>query len=102
MKLTSDPAYKTSTGPEPVGDADADAELVAPDAGELDELAELEELLDELQPAAASARKTSPSTALRETNREFITGRPYQSGSNRRTSWIPNCNSTDRHRLWRG
>jgi hypothetical protein len=97
MKLTSDPAYRTSTGPEPVGDADA--ELVAPDAGELDELAELEELLDELQPAAASAKKTSPNTAaLRETNREFITGRPYQSSSNRRTSWMPNCNSTDRYR----
>jgi hypothetical protein len=73
MKLTSDPAYRTSTGPDPVGVADAATLAVA--AGELGVLAELEELLDELQPAAASASRTSPDTAtLRGTKREFITG----------------------------
>jgi hypothetical protein len=111
MKLTSDPAYRTSTGPDPVavdvGDDDAPAALAEAAGLEL----ELDELLDELQAAAASMTlaHTSPVTiALRDARfmmtlplgalRKMITGRTYQSTSNKGTSWMPNCNTTDRSR----
>jgi hypothetical protein len=57
MMPTSEPAYSTSTGPEPVGVAEADA-LVAADVGVL-----LEELPDELQAAIATTPQVMPSTA---------------------------------------
>jgi hypothetical protein len=83
MKFTSDPAYKTSTGPDPVAEAEADAllpdELAAADAaGEL----ELDELLDELHPATATAIP-----AITSAFRKIITGRPYQGTSNTSTTW---------------
>jgi hypothetical protein len=61
MTSTSEPAYSTSTGPEPVGVAEADAlvaALVAADVGVL-----LEELPDELQAAIATTPQVMPSTA---------------------------------------
>ncbi|HET6188915.1 MAG TPA: hypothetical protein VFE59_18220 [Trebonia sp.] len=61
MTSTSEPAYSTSTGPEPVGVAEADAlaeALVAADVG-----VPLEELLDELQAAIATTPQVMPSTA---------------------------------------
>jgi ribosomal protein L12E/L44/L45/RPP1/RPP2 len=61
MMPTSEPAYSTSTGPEPVGVEEADAlaeALVAADVGVL-----LEELLDELQAAIATTPQVMPSTA---------------------------------------
>jgi hypothetical protein len=83
MKFTSDPAYKTSTGPDPVAEAEAEAdagallpeELAGADAaGEL----ELDELLDELHPATATATATP---AITSAFRKIITGRPYQGTS---------------------
>jgi hypothetical protein len=66
MRFTSEPAYRTLTGPDPVAEEEGDAGallLVAlAGAEELDELDEL----DELQPAAASAAQSSaPTAALR-------------------------------------
>jgi hypothetical protein len=61
MTLTSEPAYSTSTGPEPVGVAEADAlveALVAAGVGVL-----VEELLDELQAVRATTPHVMPSTA---------------------------------------
>jgi hypothetical protein len=55
---TSEPAYSTSTGPEPVGVAEADALVAAADVGVL-----LEELPDELQAAIATTPQVMPSTA---------------------------------------
>ena len=87
MKFTRDPAYSTSTGPDPVAAADVD--VAAPVAGELagvlaEEL-ELDELLDELHPATVTAAQSRPATAsLREalclpkTLWKIVTGRPYQ------------------------
>ena len=68
IRVTSEPAYSTLTGPEPVaeddGEAGADdgaalvaAELEAAGADELDELE------DELQAAAVRPRHAMPSTA---------------------------------------
>jgi hypothetical protein len=56
MTSTSEPAYSTSTGPEPVAVEDGDA-LVAADVGVL------EELLDELQAASTATLQVMPSTA---------------------------------------
>jgi hypothetical protein len=63
MRFTSEPAYRTLTGPDPVAEEEGDAGallLVAlAGAEELDEL-------DELQPVAASAaQSTAPTAALR-------------------------------------
>jgi hypothetical protein len=61
MTSTSEPAYSTSTGPEPASVAEADAlvaALVAADVGVL-----LEELPDELQAAIATTPQVMPSTA---------------------------------------
>jgi hypothetical protein len=57
---TNEPAYSTSTGPEPVGVAEADAleALVAADVGVL-----LEELPDELQAVSATTPQVMPRTA---------------------------------------
>jgi hypothetical protein len=81
MKFTSDPAYRTSTGPDPVALAEAVAgallpgELAAADAaGEL----ELDELLDELHPAMATAAIIP---VITRAFRKIITGRPYQGTS---------------------
>ncbi len=62
IRVTSEPAYSTSTEPVPVAedDAEAAADDAALDAGVLDELAELE---DELQAAAARPRHAMPSAA---------------------------------------
>jgi hypothetical protein len=61
--LTREPAYKTSTGPDPVAEADADVDAdagadVVPDAlfGVLDEL-------EELHPATKSATHSNPTAA---------------------------------------
>jgi hypothetical protein len=63
IRFTSDPAYSTFTAPDPVGAAEAAAlDADALDAAGADELDELEE---ELQPAAASPRKARPTTANR-------------------------------------
>jgi hypothetical protein len=74
--LTSDPAYRTLTGPEPVADDEAEADgdpaaevlLAPPEAADGEP--------DELQPAAASGMQSSATTA---TLREIIIRRPYQS-----------------------
>jgi hypothetical protein len=61
MTSTSEPAYSTSTGPEPVAVEDGDAlvaALVAADVGVL-----LEELLDELQATSTATLQVMPSTA---------------------------------------
>jgi len=94
MKFTSDPAYRTATGPDPVADEDGDAAallLLAEVAGaEDDEELELEP--DELHPATAIAAPSRPATiALRETRRaeapwKIITGRPYQVTSHSNTT----------------
>jgi hypothetical protein len=81
MKFTRDPAYSTSTGPDPVADGEAAAdEVAAPEvAAGADELDELEELLDE-HAAAARTTHTAPAiTAAREARlggalRKIITG----------------------------
>jgi hypothetical protein len=59
MRSTSEPAYRTLTGPDPLAEADAEAEveeLLLAGEEELDEL-------EELQPAAASAAHTSATAA---------------------------------------
>jgi len=61
MMSTSEPAYSTSTGPEPVGVAEADA-LVAPAAADVGAL--LEELVDELQAVRATTPQVMPMTAV--------------------------------------
>ena len=65
IRFTSDPAYRTLTAPVPVGDAEAAA--AGDDADALGELAadELDELEDELQPAAARPMKARPTTTNR-------------------------------------
>jgi hypothetical protein len=70
IRLTSDPAYSTLTGPDPVAAADAAAEEgallgAAADEEEAAGADELDELEEELQPAAASPRKANPTTASR-------------------------------------
>jgi hypothetical protein len=68
IRFTSEPAYSTLTVPVPVGAADdAAGDDAAVAAGELDAGAadELDELEEELQPAAASPRKARPTTASR-------------------------------------
>ena len=64
MRFTSEPAYSTFTAPEPVGADEAEAYAAGDDAGALD-ADELEELEEELQPAAASPMKARPTTANR-------------------------------------
>jgi hypothetical protein len=68
IRFTSEPAYRTLTEPDPVGEEEAEAEAEA--AAEVaDELAaaavELDELDEELQPAAASPIKARPTTTNR-------------------------------------
>jgi hypothetical protein len=58
MRSTSEPAYSTSTGPDPV--AEEDGELLAAEAGAAAEEEEEDELL---QPAAASPMQAMPSSA---------------------------------------
>jgi hypothetical protein len=67
IRFTSEPAYSTFTAPDPVGAAAALEDVAALAAGELDVLAgaELDELEEELQPAAARPRKAKPATASR-------------------------------------
>jgi hypothetical protein len=73
IRFTSEPAYRTLTAPDPVGAAaaddadDDDAAVAAGAAGELDAgtADELDELEEELQPAAASPRKARPTTGSR-------------------------------------
>jgi hypothetical protein len=70
IRFTSEPAYSTLTAPDPVGAAAADDAAdddAAVAAGELDAGAadELDELEEELQPAAATPRKARPTTASR-------------------------------------
>ena len=63
--FTSEPAYSTFTAPDPVAAEEAEAgadDAAEPDVAGADELDELEE---ELQPAAASPRKARPTTASR-------------------------------------
>jgi hypothetical protein len=67
--LTSEPAYSTSTDPDPVADDDGDgeaaADVAAAVADELDAAGadELDELEDELQAAAVRPRHAMPSAA---------------------------------------
>jgi hypothetical protein len=63
--LTSDPAYRTLTGPDPVADDEAAADgdpaavlLAPPEAAD--------ELLDELQPAASGMHSSATTATLRE------------------------------------
>src|SRR5215469_15723936 len=92
MKFTSDPAYRTSTGPDPVADAEAAGLLLAEVAGaEADEELELEP--DELHPATATAAPSRPTAIafrekrLAEAPWKIITGRQYQVTSNTSTTW---------------
>jgi hypothetical protein len=65
IRFTSEPAYSTLTAPVPVAVDDADAVAAGDDAaGEL-AAGELDELVEELQPAAASPMKARPTTANR-------------------------------------
>jgi protein tyrosine/serine phosphatase len=85
--LTSEPAYKTSTGPDPVGEADADVEAAA-GADVVPGLLVVLDEPEELHPAAKSATHTNPAAAAvrglpparqaRSGPREIIICRPYQ------------------------
>src|ERR1700739_2635985 len=63
----SEPAYSTLTAPVPVAVDDAEAVAAGEDADVAGELVagELDELEEELQPAAASPMKARPTTANR-------------------------------------
>ena len=79
IRFTSEPAYSTSTEPVPVGADDADAEAAGDDAA-LDAGAlgadELDELEEELQPAAASPMKARPTTANRARVDRYVSMKP--------------------------
>jgi hypothetical protein len=67
IRFTSEPAYSTLTAPVPVAVDDAEAVAAGDEADAVGELAadELDELDEELQPAAASPMKARPTTANR-------------------------------------
>jgi hypothetical protein len=82
IRFTSEPAYSTFTAPEPVGADDAEAEAAgedaALDAGAAGELTadELDELDEELQPAAASPTKARPTTTSRARVDRYVSMMP--------------------------
>ena len=67
IRFTSEPAYSTLTAPVPVAVDEAEADAAGDEADAVGELAadELDELDEELQPAAASPMKARPTTANR-------------------------------------
>jgi hypothetical protein len=82
IRFTSEPAYSTFTDPVPVGAAEEEAEAAGEDtaleAGAAGELAadELDELEEELQPAAASPRKARPTTTNRARVDRYVSMMP--------------------------
>jgi len=65
IRFTSEPAYSTFTAPDPVGAAAADDDAAPLADGEPLAACELDELEEELQPAAASPASARPATASR-------------------------------------
>jgi len=61
--LTSEPAYRTSTGPDPAAEADADVDADAGADVVPDPLFVVLDELDELHPAAKSATHSDPTAA---------------------------------------